>query len=540
MATPTLSAAPLWPFRLAALAGALVRAVPDFSWDNWSLLLITAAASLYTVHACARPVPYRNDPRARMRVVTEQALNTAAVMLTGAWGSPFVLFFVPTGMLAGFAAGGLFSASVAAVSVAVVTVQHVPDVGARSGLQDGALWAGLLGLVAFTSGLAHRAARDAARQQQVALDRVSRLAEANSLLFALQRVAQTLPASLDLEEVLDSTVGRLSTMVRHDTLAVFITDPTTLRAVPVRTLGIAQPRAIPLDRLPEGLNTSVNSPKTVRLDGLAPGTGVSPTSRSGLYAALRARGALVGMLAVESDETGTFGQQEAEVVHGLSEPFGIAIDNARMFLRIRTMAADEERKRIARDLHDLVGSSLAQIGFEVDRVASVAHEGGAVEPLLREVRQHVSAVITDVRDTLYDLRTEVTDARDLCATTADLLARVQQRSGILTDSDMHLPNRLSLLRERDLWQIVREAILNAERHSKAKHLNVVASQINGRVTVSVRDDGVGLDASAARHDSYGLIGMGERAERLDADLTVRSLDEGGTEMRIELSEGEAP
>ncbi len=475
-----------------------------------------------------------------MRVVVEQALNTAAVMLTGAWGSPFVLFFIPTGMLAGFAAGGLFSASVAAVSVAVVTVQHIPDVGARSGLQDGALWAGLLALVAFTSGLAYRAARDAARQQQVALDRVSRLAEANSLLFALQRVAQTLPASLDLEEVLDSTVGRLSTMVRHDTMAVFITDPTTLRAVPVRTLGIAQPRAIPLDRLPEGLNTSVNSPKTVRLEGMAPGTGVSPTSRSGLYAALRARGALVGMLAVESDETCSFGQQEAEVVHGLSEPFGIAIDNARMFLRIRTMAADEERKRIARDLHDLVGSSLAQIGFEVDRVASVAHEGGAVEPLLREVRQHVSAVITDVRDTLYDLRTEVTDARDLCATTADLLTRVQQRSGILTDSDMHLPNRLSLLRERDLWQIVREAILNAERHSKAKHLKVVARQINGRVTVSVRDDGIGLDARAARHDSYGLIGMGERAERLDADLTVRSLDDGGTEMRIELSEGEAP
>jgi signal transduction histidine kinase len=246
------------------------------------------------------------------------------------------------------------------------------------------------------------------------------------------------------------------------------------------------------------------------------------------------------MLAVESDESGTFGQQEAEVVHGLSEPFGIAIDNARMFLRIRTMAADEERKRIARDLHDLVGSSLAQIGFEIDRAASVAHEEGEVEPLLKEVRRHVSAAISDVRDALYDLRTEVTDARDLCATTAELLTRVQQRSGIFTDSDMPLPVRLPLLRERDLWQIVREAILNAERHSKAKHLEVVARQTNGRVILSVRDDGVGLNAASARPDSYGLIGMRERAERLGADLTVRSLEAGGTEVRIDLSEGEAP
>lgn len=536
--TPTLSAAPLWPFRLAALGGALVRAVPDFAWRNWSLLLITAVASFYTVHACARPVPYRNDPRARMRVVVEQALNTAAVMLTGAWSSPFVLFFIPTGMLAGFAAGGLFSASVAGASVVVLTVQHLSDVGARSGLQDGALWAGLLGLVAFTSGLAHRAARDAARQQQVALDRVSRLAEANSLLFALQRVAQTLPASLDLDDVLDSTVGRLRTMVRHDALAVFVADPTTLRAVPARTNGIAQPRAIPLDRLPPGLSSAVDSPKTVRLEDMAPGTGVSPTSRSGLYAALRARGSLVGMLAVESDEIGAFGQQEAEVVHGLSEPFGIAIDNARMFLRIRTMAADEERKRIARDLHDLVGSSLALIGFEVDRAASVANEGGDVEPLLRDVRQHVSAVVSDVRDTLYDLRTEVTDARDLCATTAELLSRVRQRSGILTETDMRIPTRLPMLRERDLWQIVREAVLNAERHSKAMHLRVIARQNDGRVVVIVRDDGIGLDANPPRPDSYGLVGMRERAERLGADLTVRSLDGGGTEMRIEFSEGE--
>jgi signal transduction histidine kinase len=54
---------------------------------------------------------------------------------------------------------------------------------------------------------------------------------------------------------------------------------------------------------------------------------------------------------------------------------------------------------------------------------------------------------------------------------------------------------------------------------------------------SVRDDGVGLDATRARPDSYGMTGMRERAHRLDAELSVRTLDTGGTEMRIELSEG---
>jgi len=531
---PTLTAAPLWPFRGAALVGALVRAAPHLSWHNWSLVVITAFASAFALLTCARPVPYRNDPKVRLRIVIELALVTAAVMLSGAWASPFVLFFVPTGMLAGFAAGGVFSAELAAAAVAIITVQHVPNVGVREGLGDGALWVGLLGLVAFTSGLAHRAAHDAARQQQVALDRVSRLAEANSLLFALQRVAQTLPASLDMDDVLDSTVGRLRTMVRHDLLAVYLVDPVTRRANPARTHGIGKARVYHLDRLPPGLRQASDSPKTVRIDELAPGDGVSPDARCGLYAALRARGALIGFLAVEASTPGTFGQQQAEVVHGLTEPFGIAIDNARMFRRIRTLAADEERSRIARDLHDHVGSSLAMIGFEVDRALSVAIDGGEMEPVLRELRTQVSAVVTDVRDTLYDLRTEITDGRDLTATATEFLQRVQQRSGILTTCDLHIGDRLPPIVERELWQIVREAILNAERHSQATHLTLSAHRRPDGVTLTVRDDGLGLDNTNARPDSYGLVGMRERAHRLDADLIVQSLPAGGTEMRLEL------
>ncbi|MGB8859821.1 MAG: histidine kinase [Ilumatobacteraceae bacterium] len=532
--TPTLSAAPLWPFRLAALAGAFLRAQPELSVHNWSLTALTAAATVFTAVTCRRPVAYRNDPKIRLRIVVELACVTAAVLLSGAWASPFVLFLVPLGMLAGFAAGGVFSAQLAAAAVAVVTVQHVPNVGVRQGLQDGALWVGLLGLVAFTSGLAHRAAYDAARQQQVALDRVSRLAEANSLLFALQRVAQTLPASLDLEEVLDSTVGRLRTMVRHDLLAVYLVDLSTRRATPARTHGIDLASSYPLERLPPGLRQAVDSPKTIRIDDIPEGDSISPGARCGLYAALRARGALIGFIALEAASPGTFGQQQAEVVHGLTEPFGIAIDNARMFRRIRTMAADEERSRIARELHDHVGSSLAMIGFEIDRALSVAGEGGGTEPLLRELREQVSAVVRDVRDTLFDLRTDITDARDLTVTATDFLQAVGQRSGLDTRIDIRTGERLPLPMERELWQIIREAIVNAERHARAGRLAVFGRQTGTTVLWAVRDDGVGLDAAGARPDSYGLVGMRERAHRLGATLTVQSLREGGTEVRIEL------
>jgi signal transduction histidine kinase len=536
-ATPTLTAAPLWPFRVAALVGAVVRAQPDLSVDNWSLTVITVMAAIFTAAACRRPVPYRNDAKVRLRIVVELAAVAAAVLLSGAWASPFVLFLIPTCMLAGFAAGAVFSAQLAVAAVAVVTVQHITDVGVRQGVQDGALWVGLLGLVAFTSGLAHRAAHDAAHQQQVALDRVSRLAEANSLLFALQRVAQTLPASLDLEEVLDSTVGRLRTMVRPDVLAVYLVDTLTRTTMPARTHGIEGALTYSLDRLPSGLRQAVDSPKTVRIDALQAGGGVSPEGRCGLYAALRARGALIGFIAVESAAPGSFGPQQAEVVHGLSEPFGIAIDNARMFGRMRTMAANEERTRIARELHDHVGSSLALIGFEVDRALAVASEGGETIPVLHELRDHVSAVVRDVRDTLYDLRTDITESRDLAATAAEFLLRLEQRSGVETHIDIRIGERLPMMIERELWQIMREAIVNAERHAQAGRIEVAGRRTDGALQLFVRDDGVGLGATTARHDSYGLVGMRERAHRLDAELSVCTPPRGGTEVRITLFTG---
>ncbi len=521
----------MWPFRLAALCGATFRAVSDHHVGRTSVIAATAAYAAYTAVACLRPIPYRDEVKVRLRIVIEQMLCAGLIVMTGAWASPFALCLVPTGMLAGFAAGWLFSAELATCAVAAITLQHVTTSSVSQGLPEGAVWAALLGMVAFTSGLAHRAALDSVRQRQLAHDRVSMLAEANSLLFSLQRVAQTLPASLDLDEVLDSTLARVESLVHSDVVAVMLFDRNGL-ATPIRMLGLEHLPEYPFGELPSGLEDAVGSPRPVRIDQLLPGAGVSENSRSGLYAALRARGALVGLIAVESDRASAFTQRHVEVVHGLTEPFGIAIDNARMFRQIRTMAADEERSRIARDLHDHIGSSLATIGFEVDRAAAISHDAAKVGPVLRELRIQVSAVVSEVRETLYDLRTELTEDKDLGALLNDYLERVQIRSGIVTTHRITIEGRIPLLQEREIWQIMREAITNVERHSQATHLHVVVHETEDHITAAVRDDGVGLGKSPVRADSYGMIGMRERAANVGATLHATTDDGGGTEIRV--------
>ena len=530
--------APMWPFRVLAVVGAVVQGRNDLSWGNWQLWGALVVAGMVTLFSLAHPIPYRDDHRGRLRIVIEHALYTGMVMLTGAWLSPLALLLIPTVMVAGFAAGSVFAAQLIVASLVVVTVQYVPDVGFERGLKDAAMWAGLLGVVAFTTGLSQRAAMDAARQKEAALQRVNRLSEANSLLFALQRVAQSMPASLDLDDVIDSTISRVNALVPSDSLSLYLFDDTDGRLDLFRNTGTSAQPQIMLASAPSMIRSAIDAPRTVRIADLPAGTGLSATARSGLYAALRARGTMVGLLAVESDRTGGLTQQHTEIVHGLAEPFGIAIDNSRLFRRIRSATVTEERRRIARDLHDQVGSSLAFLGFEVDRAQELATRGHAMDEVLVDLRQQVTAVVNDIRETLHDLRTDVTDQRDLPATLCDHLARVADRRQLRAEADVDAPVRPPRQVERELWQVALEAITNVERHAQASTVRVTYISHRDRVFLQVSDDGIGLNNSPRRADRYGMVGMRERTHGIGASLRVEPTPGGGTTISVELDPSE--
>lgn len=535
---PTPLYAPMWPFRLLAIVGAIVQGREDLAWENWQLWGGIAVAAVYAITAILRPIPHRDDHRVRLRIVIEHAVHTGLVMLTGAWASPLALCLIPTVMVAGFAAGSVFAAQLIIASLVVVTVQYVPDAGFEHGLRDAAMWGGLLGLVAFTAGLSQRAAMDAARQKEAALQRVNRLAEANSLLFALQRVAQSMPASLDLDDVIDSTIARVTSLVPSDSLSLYLFDDTDGRLDLFRNSGNSATPQIMLSSAPPMVRAAIDAPRTVRIADLAEGTGLSAGARSGLYAALRARGTMVGLLAVESERTDGHTQQHTEIVHGLAEPFGIAIDNSRLFRRIRSATVTEERRRIARDLHDQVGSSLAFLGFEVDRAQELAAQGHSMDEVLVDLRQQVTTVVNDIRETLHDLRTDVTDQRDLPATLRDHLARVGDRRQLQTESKVDAPSRPPRQVERELWQIALEAITNVERHAQASKVTVTYISHPDRVLLQVSDDGIGLNNGPRRADRYGMIGMRERTHGIGASLRVEPTPGGGTTITVELEPGE--
>jgi len=367
-------------------------------------------------------------------------------------------------------------------------------------------------------------------QRSRAEDRLSRLSEANVLLTALHDLAQTLPASLDLAEVLESTLPRLREVIEFDTGAVLLRDHATGTWAVAAADGLRLGRTLTEAQLPAPLGVAASGTRAWLEPHLSyeQGGGLDAFSRSGLYAPLRARDTLLGLLALEHHEHDHFDHRDRDLLGGFAETAALAIDNARWFGRLRTIGAHEERTRIARDLHDRVGQSLAYLAFQLDRLVDMSEKEAPLGNELSGLRDDIRSVIGEVRETLFDLRTDVTADRGIGDTLASFLHRVRSRTELEVSLTREETARVALPREREIWRIAQEAITNAERHAQATRLDVSWRCSSHHAVLTVADNGRGFADGNGRTDAYGLVGMRERADAIGARLDVKSTEGTGT------------
>jgi signal transduction histidine kinase len=523
------------PFRWGALAVAATLASPRLASASWPTLTWFAVLPGYAAWRTLRPLRFGSGARAVVNVSAEVAINAAAVATTGYWSSPFVFCLLTAIIAAGFTGSFRFAVRIAVASAVCVAAPHVVLAGSvtASDLSENGQWTAMLVLVSMVAGYARRITAESVARQTEAANRLGRLAEANELLHSLHQMTQSLPASLDIDEVLDSATSRLHELLAIDALTVLLREPATEQWIPIRREGNRDQGPLTTADLPGPLAQAVRGDRVISIGVSGPGANLAHDMNSGIYAPLRARGALVGLLAVEARERHRFTERDAEVVSGLLESLALAIDNAQSFSRLRTVGAEEERTRIARDLHDRIGQSLAYLGFELDRAVRTAQRGDDVIGSLETLRGDVRSVIREVRDTLYDLRTDVSEGQGIGVTMGAYLERVAERSGLAVTVRADEVERIPLPIERELWRIAKEAITNVERHAKATELAVSWVVGPQRVELVVSDNGIGI-SGRGRVDSYGVIGMRERAASIDARLSFETNPSGGTTVRVEL------
>ncbi len=530
--------------RWAIAVTSVALATQHIDSKPWSMAVWSGLILAFTVVRTLRPLRYTGDVRSLVEVIGEVVFNVACVIATGYWDSPFILMMLTAVTVAGFARGYGFALRIGVVSSLAVTLPYLVGDPSRTHIVQSAQWTLVILLVALIAGYTRQISGEADRQHTLALDRLGRLADANALLYSLHRVTQTLPASLDLDDVLETTITRLRGLFDFDTAVILGFDDTDGTWELLRREGGSRvPLRQEFDELTVPLRRVVHEEGVLSVSNLpaAGWSGLGPRSGSGIYAVLPARGSVIGLMAIEHADDGHFTERDVELLRGFVEPVALAIDNARWFSRLRTVGADEERTRIARDLHDRIGQSLAYMAFELDNIVTKEAGGDDVGPSLQRLRDDVRGVIREVRDTLYDLRTDVSDSHDIADTMEAYVARIHERSPLRVELFCDRDARLPLLQEREMWRIAQEALTNVERHSHADRVRVLWRCNGEAAALEITDNGIGFhDGTAGRLDSYGIMGMRERASSIGATLEIASKPGEGTRVRCSLLRTEEP
>jgi signal transduction histidine kinase len=265
---------------------------------------------------------------------------------------------------------------------------------------------------------------------------------------------------------------------------------------------------------------------------------------AGLIVPLLFRGAGHGVLiAIDRLEGGpAFTAEDQRLLEAFAASAATAVATAEMVeaerRRHRLAAAEQERARWARELHDETLQSLAALRVGLATQLRSAEPS----PLAETVRDAVADLereIVNLRALITDLRPAALDDVGAGAAIEDLAERARGR-GLEVDTSVNLSYEQGRASERHtveletaLYRIVQEALTNAVRHGGARRASVEIEEDESAVRITIRDDGTGFD-TGVKATGFGLVGMRERAELLDGTFQVESEPERGTTIRAVL------
>lgn len=201
---------------------------------------------------------------------------------------------------------------------------------------------------------------------------------------------------------------------------------------------------------------------------------------------------------------------------------------------------EEERMRIARDMHDGPAQSMANLVLQAEILERlIQRDPRLVVRELADFKDGVRAVLEDTRRLIFDLRPMSLDDLGLVPTLRKFIKEFGDKAGLnaqlrVMGEDIRLPGSF----EPTIFRIVQEALNNARKHAKARNVEVLINFQAEAVTAVIRDDGVGMDVAAVEAQldgtkNLGLISMRERAQLEKGTLEIRSESGRGTEVRVE-------
>jgi signal transduction histidine kinase len=199
----------------------------------------------------------------------------------------------------------------------------------------------------------------------------------------------------------------------------------------------------------------------------------------------------------------------------------------------------EERKRIARDLHDDLGQMLAALKIGLEGVGAAVCQGEKPDEItarLRNLSREVEGAIGSLRKVILNLRPPALERLGLAAAIESQAQVFRSRMGIpCKTSGLEHASRLRGNKARAAFRFIEEALTNVARHADAGEAAIEISHRTGRLSLCVKDNGRGMDPlRAANGRGLGLMGARERASQLGGRLEIRTVPPHGLAVRLDL------
>ncbi len=388
-----------------------------------------------------------------------------------------------------------------------------------------------------------------ARMYETSERRRQELEKAFRGLEATRDVAVAIGGEIALEHVLELIVKRGRALVDARSLVIMLRDGEEL-VVETSAGHVEEVRGV---RLPIAESTSGQVLEGGRPERIADVTArlrIAPREfgvtdpQTALLVPMLHRGEALGILAAfdRGRESEAFSADDEQLLRTFAASAAIAVALAQSVqadrLRSSLAAADAERRRWARELHDETLQALG--GLRVLLSAALRREDPERSAeAMREAIEHIEREIGNLRSIITELRPAALDELGLRTAIEALLERHREQHDCEVESRLSLPGpatpeeaRLDAELESTVYRLVQEALTNVAKHARAETVAVSVAESAGELLVEVRDDGVGFDTEVSS-DGFGLAGMRERVALAGGTLSISS-GERGTLLHVSL------
>lgn len=429
-----------------------------------------------------------------------------------------------------------------------------------------------LTVIVLTTGLAYLVSNRQTRLQQAVQLRTQEIAAVNRELMEAQqllehRVAERtlelhtlleashhITRTLELEPALELILDQLRRLIDSPSAAIFTfnEDRQELRLVSYRSESRPLQMPPPYPLRPGTLDHEVVSGQRHLviadvLDDSAEARlwqerchvlygGPLPGVRSWMAVPMSLKERTVGMLAFGHREPNAYTEHQAELAQAFANHAAVALENARLYEQARTLAALQERQKLARELHDSVSQALYGIGLGTKTALALVASDNVEKRHLAQPLEYVLSLATtglaEMRALIFELRPESLEIEGLVPALTRRIDALRARQEMGVEALLEDVPEVPVAVQEVLYRVTQEALQNVVKHANASHVGVSLAPCNGEVVLEISDNGRGFELQDRFPGHLGLQSMRERVEAVGGVFGVETAPGQGTIVRV--------